>query len=101
MNTTTKRSRATKGADKIADAIRAQLLQRGCRNEDISLDWFPDLHRLSSVEAPELRAAVADSGNVLQMFSREELEVSGEQLERESVLAKINLVVESLQAGLP
>jgi len=35
------------------------------------------------------------------MFSREELEVSSEGLQRQSVVAKINLVVESLQAGLP
>ena len=101
MNATIKQSEATQGAAKIADAIREGLLQRGCRDEDISLDWFPDPQLVSSAEAPELRAALADLGDVRQMFSREELEVSCEQLGRESVLAKINLVVESLQAGLP
>ena len=101
MNATIKHSEATQGAGKIADAIREGLLRRGCRDEDIFLDWCPDLHLVSSAEAPELRAALADSGHVRQMFSREELEVSCEQLVRESVLAKINLVVESLQAGLP
>jgi hypothetical protein len=44
---------------------------------------------------------IADNAAVRQMFSREELEVSSERLERDSVIAKINLVVESLHAGLP
>jgi hypothetical protein len=101
MNATIKHSEATQGAGKIADAIREGLLRRGCRDEDIVLDWCPDLQLVSCAEAPELRAALADGGDVRQMFSREELEVSREQLERESVLAKIDLVVESLQAGLP
>jgi hypothetical protein len=101
MTATFNKSEAMLGAGKIASAIRAELVQHGCRNEDISLDWFPDPHLAPAEEAPELSAALADGGHVRQMFSREELEVSCEQLERESVIAKINLVVHSLQAGLP
>jgi len=89
------------GAANIADAIRAELVQRGRRREEISLEWYPDPAVTPASEAPELRAELAECGTVRQMFSREELEISRERLDKESVVAKINLVVESLQAGLP
>jgi hypothetical protein len=101
MTATFDQSEASLGAGKIVRAIRTELEQHGCRREDIALDWFPDPRLAPADQAPELRAVLADGGHVRQMFSREELEVSCEQLERESVLAKINLVVQSLQAGLP
>lgn len=101
MNAMTTPTPASRGAGNIADAIRAGLLQRGCRNEDIFLDWVPDPALVASVDAPELKAALVEGGRVRQMFSREELEVSCDRLGRESVLAKIDLVVESLHAGLP
>jgi hypothetical protein len=90
-----------RGATNIANAIRTALVQRGRRQEEIELEWLPDPRRVPLPEAPELRAEVSESGSVRQMFSREELEVSSEELQRQSVVAKINLVVESLQAGLP
>jgi hypothetical protein len=90
-----------RGAANIANAIRAELVQRGRRQEEIALEWLPDPRFVPLPEAPELKAEIAETGSVQQMFSREELEVSSEQLDRQSVVAKINLVVESLQAGLP
>ena len=90
-----------RGAANIANAIRTELVQRGRRHEEIALEWLPDPSFVALPDAPELKAELAQIGCVQQMFSREELEVSSEQLERQSVVAKINLVVESLQAGLP
>lgn len=102
MNATAaRRTGAVLGAAKIAAAVREQLVERGRRKEEISLQWLPDPAMLPPPEAPELRAELAQCGTVRQMFSREELEVSSDGLDRQSVLAKINLVVESLQAGLP
>jgi hypothetical protein len=89
------------GAVNIADAVRTQLVERGRRNEEISLEWLPDPDTAPPPETPELRATLRACGSVRQMFSREELEVSCHRLDRPSVVAKINLVVESLQAGLP
>ena len=89
------------GAVNIADAVRTQLMKRGRRNEEISLEWLPDPDTAPPPETPELRATLRASGSVRQIFSREELEVSCDRLDRPSVVAKINLVVESLQAGLP
>src|SRR6185436_7486485 len=88
-----------RGATNIANAIRNQLVNRGRRQEEIALEWLPDPRFASIQEAPELKAAVAETGCVQQMFSREELEVSSQQLDRDSVVAKIDLVVEALQAG--
>ena len=90
-----------RGATNIANAIRNELVNRGRRQEEIALEWLPDPRFVTLPDDPELKAEVAESGSVRQMFSREELEVSSEQLERQSVVAKIDLVVESLQAGLP
>ncbi len=90
-----------RGAANIMDSIREQLVQRGRKREEITLAWFPDPQLVPSPEAPELKAMVTDSAVVRQMFSREELAVSSQRLERDSVVAKINLVVESLHAGLP
>lgn len=102
MNAMTRQStEAILGAANIADAVRAELVQRGRREEEISLEWLPDPAIIPPPEAPELRAELAECGTVRQMFSREELEVSRDRLDRQSVVAKINLVVESLQAGLP
>jgi hypothetical protein len=92
---------AIQGAVNIADAVRAQLVERGRRKEEISLEWLPDPDSAPPPETPELRATLEECGSVQQMFSREELEVSCERLDRPSVVAKINLVVQSLQAGLP
>jgi len=89
------------GAVNIADAVRAQLIEHGRRKEEISLEWLPDPDSAPPPEAPQLRASLRACGTVQQMFSREELEVSCDRLERPSVVAKINRVVESLQAGLP
>jgi hypothetical protein len=89
------------GAVNIADAVRSQLIERGRRKEEISLEWLPDPDSAPPPETPELRATLRACGSVQQMFSREELEVSCDRLDRPSVVAKINLVVESLQAGLP
>jgi len=102
MNATARLStEVIQGAVNIADAIRAQLVERGRRQEEISLDWLPDPDSAPPPETPELRATLEESGSVQQMFSREELEVSCQRLDRQSVVAKINLVVQSLQAGLP
>jgi hypothetical protein len=102
MNATTRLSpEAVQGAVNIADAVRAQLVERGRRKEDISLEWLPNPDSAPPPEAPELRATLAGCGSVQQMFSREELEVSCERLDRQSVVVKINLVVQSLHAGLP
>ena len=101
MNTIHKDLVVIRGATNIANAIRAELVHRGLSQEKIGLEWTPDPRLNPTLEAPELRAELADVGAVQQMFSREELEVSSEQVERQSVVAKINLVVESLQAGLP
>jgi hypothetical protein len=102
MNATGRLStEAILGAVNIADAVWAQLVERGCRKEEISLDWLPDPDSTPPPETPELRATVEKCGSVHQMFSREELEVSCERLDRQSVVAKIDLVVQSLQAGLP
>src|SRR3954465_2635426 len=90
-----------RGAANIANAIRNELVNRGRRHEEIALEWLPDPRFGSIPEAPELKAEVEATGSVQQMFSREELEVSSEQLVRDSVVAKIDLVVEALQAGLP
>jgi hypothetical protein len=90
-----------RGATNIANAIRDQLVNRGRRQEEIALEWLPDPRFVSVPEAPRLKAEVAETGSVQQMFSREELEVSSQQLDRDSVVAKIDLVVETLQAGLP
>ena len=90
-----------RGAANIANAIRDELVNRGRRQEEIALEWLPDPSSLPIPEAPELKAEVAATGSVQQMFSREELEVSSQQLARDSVVAKIDLVVEALQAGLP
>jgi len=90
-----------RGASNIANAIRIKLVKRGRRQEEIALEWLPDPRFASIPEAPELKAEVAETGCVQQMFSREELEVSSQQLDRDSVVAKIDLVVEALQAGLP
>jgi hypothetical protein len=98
MNAT---ARQVTGALNIAGAIRAELIHRGRREEEISLEWLPDPAYVPPHDSPELRAALQECGSVQQMFSREELEVSSEQLDRQSVVAKINLIVESLQAGLP
>ena len=92
---------AIRGAANIANAIRSELMQRGRRQEEIALEWLPDPRFVALPQEPELKAEIAESGSVRQMFSREELEVSSEQLDRRSVVAKIDLVVESLQAGLP
>jgi hypothetical protein len=101
MNATTRLSpEAVQGAVNIADAVRAQLVERGRRKEDISLEWLPDSDSAPPPEAQELRATLEECGSVRQMFSREELEVSCGRLDRQSVVAKINLVVQSLQAGL-
>jgi hypothetical protein len=102
MNATARLStEVIQGAVNIADAIRAQLVERGRRQEEISLDWLPDPDSAPPPETPELRATLEECGSVQQMFSREELEVSCQRLDRQSVIAKINLVVQSLQAGLP
>ena len=90
-----------RGALNIADDIRDQLVKRGRRREDITLAWFPDPNLVPTTEAPELKAILSDTTSVRQMFSREELAVSSRSLDRDSVVAKINLVVESLHAGLP
>ncbi|MFL6579824.1 MAG: hypothetical protein ACJ8G2_03695 [Burkholderiales bacterium] len=90
-----------RGATNIANAIRDQLVNRGRRQEEIALEWLPDPRFVSIPETPRLKAEVAETGSVQQMFSREELEVSSQQLDRDSVVAKIGLVVETLQAGLP
>jgi hypothetical protein len=92
---------AIQGAVNIADAVRDQLVERGRRKQEISLDWLPDPDSAPPPEASELRATLEECGSVQQMFSREELEVSCERLDRQSVVAKIHLVVRSLQAGLP
>lgn len=92
---------AIRGAVKIADAVRAQLVERGRRKEEISLEWLPDPDCAPPPEYPELRATLEECASVQQTFSREELEVSCERLDRRSVVAKIDLVVQSLQAGLP
>lgn len=94
-------STINRGAVNITNDIRQQLIERGRSAEEITLAWFPDPQLVARPEAPELKAMIADNAAVRQMFSREELEVSSERLERESVIAKINLVVESLHAGLP
>lgn len=102
MKATVRRNtKAVLGADKIAGAILSELVSRGHRQEEISLQWHPDPAAAPPPSAPELRAELADCATVRQMFSREELEVSRNRLDRESVVAKINLVVESLHAGLP
>lgn len=91
-----------RGATNIANAIREELVHRGLREEGIALEWHPDPRLVPLPEAPELKAELAETGgSVQQMFSRAELERSSEQPGPQSVLAKINLVVESLQAGLP
>jgi hypothetical protein len=90
-----------RGAVNITDDIRRQLVKRGHSPEEIALAWFPDPQLVAAPEAPELKAMISGNATVRQMFSREELEVSSERLERQSVIAKINLVVESLHAGLP
>ncbi len=101
MNATARpNTEVIQGAVNIVHAIRAELIQRGRRNEEISLEWLPDPGSAPPPETPELRAALAQC-SVQQMFSREELEVSCERLDRQSVVAKINLIVQSLQAGLP
>jgi len=92
---------AIQGAVNIADAIRTQFVQRGRRKEEISLEWLPDPDCAPPPERPALRATLQECGSVQQTFSREELEVSCERVETGSVVAKINLVVQSLQAGLP
>jgi hypothetical protein len=92
---------AIQGAVNIADAVRAQLVERGRRKEEISLEWLPDPDSAPPPETAELRATLEECGSVQQMFSREELEVSCKRLDRQSVVAKIDLVVQSLQAGLP
>jgi hypothetical protein len=89
------------GAVNIADAVRTQLIERGRPKEEISLEWLPDPDSAPPPEAPQLRATLRTCGSVQQVFSREELEVSCNRLDRPSVVAKINRVVESLQAGLP
>ena len=61
------------GAVNIADAIRAQLVERGRRQEEISLEWLPDPDSAPPPETPELRATLEECGSVQQMFSREEL----------------------------
>jgi hypothetical protein len=94
-------STINRGAVNITNDIRQQLIKRGRSPEEITLAWFPDPQLVALPEAPELKAMIADNAAVRQMFSREELEVSSERLERDSVIAKINLVVESLHAGLP
>jgi hypothetical protein len=76
-------------------------MEHGRRKEEISLEWLPDPDSAPPPEAPQLRASLRACGTVQQMFSREELEVSCDRLEMPSVVAKINRVVESLQAGLP
>jgi hypothetical protein len=102
MNPTARLStEAIQGAVNIADAVRAQLVERGRRKEEISLEWLPDPDSAPPPETPQLRATLEECGSVQQTFSREELEVSCERLARQSVLAKINRVVQSLQAGLP
>ena len=102
MNATARLStEVIQGAVNIADAIRALLVERGRRREEISLEWLPDPDSAPPPETPELRATLEECGSVQQMFSREELEVSCQRLDRQSVVAKINLVVQSLQAGLP
>lgn len=102
MSTTLQKDlEVVRGATNIANTIRAELVHRGLRQEEIGLEWMPDPRFNPLPDAPELKAELADVGSVQQMFSREELEVSSEQVERQSVVAKINLVVESLQAGLP
>ena len=102
MNATARLStEVIQGAVNIADDIRAQLVERGRRQEEISLEWLPDPDAAPPPETPELRATLEECGSVQQMFSREELELSCQRLDRQSVVAKINLVVQSLQAGLP
>ena len=102
MNATPRLStEVIQGAVNIADAIRALLVERGRRQKEISLDWLPDPDSAPPPETPKLRATLEECGSVQQMFSREELEVSCQRLDRQSVVAKINLVVQSLQAGLP
>ena len=90
-------SGAVLGAAVIAHAVRAELVQRGHRAEQISLQWFSDP---AVGQAPELHAEVAEIAAITQMFSREELEGSCDS-PRQSVRAKIDRVVESLHAGLP
>jgi hypothetical protein len=88
---------AVLGAAVVAHAVRAELIQRGHREEEISLQWFSDP---AVGRAPELHAEVAEIAAITQMFSREELEGSCNR-PRQSVRAKIDRVVESLHAGLP
>jgi hypothetical protein len=99
MNAKTRRSSsgAVLGAAVIAHAVRAELVQRGHRAEEISLQWFSDP---AVGQAPELHAEVAEIAAITQMFSREELEGSCDR-PRQSVRAKIDRVVDSLHAGLP
>ncbi|HVY08121.1 MAG TPA: hypothetical protein VHB46_19255 [Burkholderiales bacterium] len=101
MDLNTRTDRASRGAANIMHTIRDQLIKRGRRPEEITLAWFPDPDKVPLPEAPELKAIMAGGSSVRQMFSTEELEVSSQRLERDSVLAKINLIVESLHAGLP
>ena len=102
MNATAQLStEVIQGAVNIADTVRAQLVERGHRKEEISLEWLPDPDSAPPPESSELRATLQACASVQQMFSREELEVSCERLDRQSVTAKINLVVQSLHAGLP
>lgn len=102
MNSTQEDPQIIRGAANIANAIRSELVHRGLRQEEIALEWLPDPRFVALPEAPELKAELAETGgSVQQMFSRAELEGSSERPGPQSVLAKINLVVESLQAGLP
>jgi hypothetical protein len=88
---------AVLGAAVIAHAVRAELVQRGHRAEEISLQWYSDP---AVGQAPELHAELAEIAAITQMFSRKELEESCDK-PRQSVQAKIDRVVESLHAGLP
>ena len=102
MNSATRRNpELARGAMKIADTIRTQLVQRGCRHEEISLNWDPDPDLARRRVTTELRATLADCGSVHQLFSRDELRVSCERVSTPSVAAKVDLIVASLSAGLP
>jgi hypothetical protein len=87
---------AIQGASNIADGIRRELIQLGCRDEDISTQWLPDPGFVPAPESAELRVELAGGRSASANFSREELEDSRDRLDRQSVVSKINLVTEKL-----
>lgn len=75
MKPTSRKSRESiQGAAKIAECVRAALVQRGRREEEIVLTWQRASAPLSRGSA-ELQATLAECASVRQFFSLEELEV--------------------------